>query len=53
MLHESRRIIAAALASGMVIVITAALLADEAERANPDRDITRVERVIDVQLPTL
>ena len=53
MFHESRRIIVTALASGMVIVITAVLLADGVERANPDRDITRVERVTDVQLPTL
>lgn len=45
-------LLAAALSTALIV--TAGILLDEpAGRANPDRDDTRLERVVDVELPTL
>lgn len=45
-------LVAAAIST--LLIVTAALVLDgDQRRAHPDRDDTRVERVVDVQLPTL
>lgn len=47
------RYIVATLLSTLLVVILALVLDDPVPRAHPDRDETRLERVVDVQLPTL
>ncbi|WP_439564362.1 hypothetical protein [Microcella sp.] len=43
-----------AAAISTALIVTASIVLDEpAGRANPDRDDTRLERVVDVELPTL
>ncbi len=43
-----------AAAISTALIVTASIVLDEPTgRANPDRDDTRLERVLDVQLPTL
>jgi hypothetical protein len=51
--HEARRIVVAALASALLVILATVLLADRPDRAAPDRDMPRIEHVTDVQLPTL
>lgn len=53
MIQESGRLVIAALISAVLIATTTFVMSERPERAHPDRDDTRLERVVDLQLPTL
>ncbi len=53
MIKDAVQCLVAAAISTLLIVTAALVLDDDQRRAHPDRDDTRVERVVDVQLPTL
>jgi len=53
MFKDSLQYLVAAVISAALVVTAGIMLDDSAGRTNPDRDDTRLERVIDVELPTL
>ena len=53
MLKDSFRYLFPAVMTTMLLITAGIMLDDRDTRTHPDRDDTRLERVIDVQLPTL
>lgn len=53
MFTDSLRYLVAAAVSAALVITVSVMLDDSDGRTNPDRDDTRLERVVDVELPTL